>query len=269
MKKTYQQIMPMDEDSTVISQFGWLPLSVFKPVKSPSWDNIIKDDGDELQTRRGANVKYLPNLRYSKFHPHLAEVVVRYWSEKNDLVVDPFAGRTTRGLVSLELKRRYEGYEVAPLTYKKTRGNILPLGGKIYLEDGCYMKNTSNYCADLVFTCPPYHDLEKYEVVENQLSEETSYEGFLDKIDIAMRNMRRVLKNDGFVCWVCADWRKKGKLIMFHKDSIDLFEKNGFTIHDIVVIQNNSPFAALQAGKVASKRYTSKVHEYLIVARKK
>ena len=35
-----------------------------------------------------------------------------------------------------------------------------------------------------------------------------------------------------------------------------------------MIMKNISPFAALQAGKVASKRYTSKVHEYVLVFRK-
>ena len=42
----------------------------------------------------------------------------------------------------------------------------------------------------------------------------------------------------------------------------------GLTCHDIMVVENISPFAPLQAGKVAAKRYTSKVHEYALVFRK-
>ncbi len=46
------------------------------------------------------------------------------------------------------------------------------------------------------------------------------------------------------------------------------FKKHGFNQHDIVILENISPFAALQIGKTAAKRYTSKVHEYLLVFRK-
>ena len=34
-------------------------------------------------------------------------------------------------------------------------------------------------------------------------------------------------------------------------------------------MKNDTIFAALQAGKCASKRYTAKVHEYILVFRKK
>ena len=38
--------------------------------------------------------------------------------------------------------------------------------------------------------------------------------------------------------------------------------------NDIIVMKNKSPFARVQIGKVAAKRYTSKVHEYILVFRK-
>src|SRR5690348_3698168 len=118
MGKQYQSVLAMDENDTVKNQFGWLPLSVFKPERREDWREIIGDDGDET-TRRSEDVKYLPGLRFSEFHPHLAEIVIRYWSIGGELVVDPFAGRGTRGIVARELMRRYHGYEVAANTFAK------------------------------------------------------------------------------------------------------------------------------------------------------
>ena len=42
----------------------------------------------------------------------------------------------------------------------------------------------------------------------------------------------------------------------------------GLKLHDVIVMKNDTIFAALQMGKCASKRYTSKVHEYILVFRK-
>jgi hypothetical protein len=66
---------------------------------------------------------------------------------------------------------------------------------------------------------------------------------------------------------VC-DWRDGSGYHQFGSDSIQLFKNNGLIPHDTVIIKNNSPFAALQAGKAASKRITSKIHEYILVFRK-
>ena len=47
-----------------------------------------------------------------------------------------------------------------------------------------------------------------------------------------------------------------------------MFTKSGLKLHDIIVMKNDTIFAFLQMGKCASKRYTSKVHEYILVFRK-
>ena len=47
-----------------------------------------------------------------------------------------------------------------------------------------------------------------------------------------------------------------------------MFTKAGLKLHDVIIMKNDTIFAALQMGKCASKRYTSKVHEYVLVFRK-
>lgn len=180
-------------------------------------------------------------------------------------MVDPFAGRATRGIVSRELGRNYTGYEISPNTFSKLKSK----GLNVFLEDGCLMGKTEDETVDCVFTCPPYHRLEKYESVEGQLSDIKDYHNFVGRIKVCGDNIYRVLKHGGFLCWVCADWRDGKAFRLFHLDCIRVFSDVGLIPHDIVIIHNNSPFAPLQAAKVASKRYTSKVHEYLLVFRKK
>jgi len=267
----YQKVLPLDENSKIIDQFGWLPVSVFRPEKRPQWENIIWDSGDHAGTKRSKDAKYLPGLRYSRFHPHLAEVVLRYWSQPNELVIDPFAGRSTRAIVAIFLGRKYIGYEIVPETAKRTQQNAdaVILGkAEIRCLDGRYLEGLADESADLVFTCPPYHRLERYNSMPGQLSDIKEYPSFLDAIQEAAQNIARVLRKQRFLCWVCADWREGGDFRLFHKDSLDIFERVGLIPWDIVIIKNDSPFAALQAGKVAAKRYTSKIHEYLLVFRR-
>jgi DNA modification methylase len=265
--KTYSQVLPMDTNKTVKRQFGWCPVSIFKPERREDLRQLIGDDGDE-STRRSKDAKYLPGLRFSEFHPHLAEMCIKYWSMPNSLIVDPFAGRATRGIMALNLNRQYLGFEIAPNTFKKTSAKISPLGGKLINDNGCEMNEAVDNSADMVFTCPPYHRIEKYESTENQLSDITDYDEFLENIKLCASNIKRVLKPNGFLVWVCGDWRDGKAFRMFHNDSLNIFKEVGLIPWDVVIVHNNSPFAALQAGKVAAKRYTSKVHEYVLVFRK-
>ena len=271
MSNNYKKILPLADDMKIHDQFGWLPLSVIEPSRKSKvkWKDAYLNDGIK-EIRRSKKADFLPGLGFSEFHAGLAEDILMYWSMDSSVVVDPFAGRATRAYVSSKLNRKYYGYEIAPKTVKRVKEHLSKhnVEASIYCGDGCTMEQTPNDFADLVMTCPPYHQLEKYESVDGQLSDLKTYEKFLDMIEICGKNINRVLKPGGFCVWVCGDWRESGKFRSFHSDSIDLFEKAGLITHDIIIMKNKSPFISLQMSKVAAKRYTSKTHEYVLVFRK-
>ncbi len=271
VKKTYSKVLPLKDNEKVVTQVGWLPLSVIEPPRQTKkiWKKAYLNDGLDEQ-RRSDDAKYLSGLGFSEFHAGLTEDILHYWSTVDSVVVDPFAGRVTRAFVSSKLGRKYYGYEISPKTVDRVQKHLdsYNIDSTIYLDNGCYMKQTPNDFADLVMTCPPYHQLEKYESVDNQLSDINDYETFLGMLEICAVNIKRVLKPGGFLVWVCADWRDGIEFRSFHTDSIRMFKNVGLKYHDIVVMKNKSPFASMQIGKVAAKRYTSKIHEYILIFRK-
>lgn len=266
----YSQILPLRTDMKVVDQFGFLPLSINRPTKESKlkWKDAYLNDGKN-EERRG-NTGWLPHYSFSEFHAGLAENILKFWSMKGSRVVDPFAGRVTRAYVATKLGRDYTGFEISPKTYERIHDHFTGMGMKtpVINGDGTLMEEIEDKYADLIMTCPPYFDLERYESVPNQLADEPNYEMFMNKIDLCIGNCYRVLKSGGFACWVVGDIRSKGKFLNFHGDVINSFKKHGFNQHDIVILENISPFAALQIGKTAANRYTSKVHEYLLVFRK-
>lgn len=264
----YKNILPFNENERVVDQFGWTPLSVITPTKSSkkNWKDAYLTAFEE---KRGV-CERLPNgLMMSEFHAGLCENLIHYWSMVGDIIVDPFAGRMTRAFVSATLGREYYGYDVSPTTVSKVREELERhnLNAKIFEDDGCLMSYTPDNFANMVLTCPPYGDIEKYESAEGQLSDIKDYDKFCDAIQVCGDNIERVLMPGGFCVWVCGDWRR-GEYRPFHSDCINMFTKSGLILHDIIVMKNDTIFAALQMGKCASKRYTSKVHEYILVFRK-
>jgi DNA modification methylase len=265
----YKNILPWNENERVIDQFGWNPQSVITPTKSSknNWDDAYLTAYEE---KRGVCPRLPNGLMMSEFHAGLCENIVHYWSMVGDTIVDPFAGRLTRAFVSQSLGRNYYGYDVSSETVDRVRHELdrHELGATIYEEDGCEMKSTPDESANLVMTCPPYGDIERYESAEGQLSDLRKYEDFCERIQVCGDNIERVLKPGGFAVWVCGDWRRDGEYKPFHSDTINMFTKSGLKLHDIIVMKNDTIFAALQAGKCASKRYTAKVHEFILVFRK-
>jgi DNA modification methylase len=120
----------------------------------------------------------------------------------------------------------------------------------------------------LILTCPPYYNIEKYESVDGQLSDSKTYGEFIEMIDVCAENCYRVARPGSFCVWVVADFRDGGNLIDFHGDTTQSFKKAGWLYHDIIIMENISPFAALTQYQSACKRYTPKTHEYILVFRK-
>jgi DNA modification methylase len=274
--KKYKKLLPVLDDSKVITQFGFLPLSVLEPSKEhKNKYSFAYYEQDENVTRRSRAAGYLPGLKYSEFHSELCENIIKYWSLKNSKIVDPFAGRGTRAVISSYYNREYYGYEISPITYNNNLNHFKSVNDKLkikpvlYLDDGCLLKQTSDESMDFCFSCPPYHYIENYESVENQLSDIKTYKEFLERINECGKNVYRTLKPGTFFCWVVGDWRDdKGEFRSFSTDSINMFKDIGFRHHDTIIVKNQSPFAALQAGKCATKRITSKIHEWLLVFKK-
>ena len=268
MSKNYIQLLPVSDKIKVIDQFGRLPLSIMEFRNSKKWEYAYFDQNkDEL--RRSEDTEYLPGLGMSEFSSAVCEFILKYWSMKNAIVVDPFAGRATRAIISSKMNRRYYGYEISPLTYNRSiehfkKVNVSPT---LFLSDGCLLKETPNEYVHLIMTCPPYGSLEKYESVDGQLSD-LSYEGFLDRIKLCATNIERVMKPGAFCCWVCANWRDANGFRQFTNDSINIFKSSGLIPHDEMIIKNSSPFSGLQAYKCACKRIVSKTHETLLVFKK-
>lgn len=270
-------VLDIKKNESIKSQFGWEPLSIYRPGKGNELRKFIDDKGeirDDLEEGRKVRkkaTKRFGEIKISEFLPELCTTIIRYWSMPGDLIVDPFAGRATRGLLTRMLDRRYCGYEIAPTTFRNTSKKVEAVGGKVFCADGCKLAHTKDGVADLVMTSPPYFAQEGHEESKEgglQLSTLDSYETFLVKIAECGRNIERVLKPKKFCVFNVADFRENGKFRLFHCDVFRLFEQVGLAPWDDVIIENLSPFRFVGASAAAMRRRTIKIHEHLCVFRK-
>jgi DNA modification methylase len=279
--RAQSKLLPIREDINVKDQFGFLPLSIIKPTKQSKekWNEAYFDDGEiDIRQVNGGYIKSSGGgpQKMSEFHAGVAENIIRYWSLPGAKVVDPFAGRVTRAVVTSRLEREYHGYEITPNTHKRAleHFNKLGISPNLYLDDGTKLSHTADEFSDLILTCPPYYNIERYESVDGQLSDSKTYEEFMGMIDVCATNCYRVARPGSFCVWVVADFRDKalnnerGNLMDFHGDVTQSFKKAGWLYHDIIIMENISPFAALTQYQAACKRYTPKTHEYILVFRK-
>ena len=236
-------------------ELSFVPSSLWEiPTKNKYLKALIEDENEIREVKRTGGALGEKGLKFSEFKPNVAERVIEFWSNEGDLIIDPFAGRATRAMVATILNRHYLGYEIVP-SYRDfimERISTLPEEMKsrveIRLGDGCELKGLVNNIADLIFSCPPYWNLEKYASGDGQLSDYLNYADFIKRIDTALRSSYRVLKRNCFLCWVVADWFLDGKFYPFHKDVMNLAEETGFQLHDVVIIKVYSMFVSVSAG---------------------
>jgi len=105
------------------------------------------------------------------------------------MIVDPFAGRSSRPLVSTLLKRNYTGFEVIESNLKEAQEQYDTISkerdmGKLELintSSSNVLNHLDKNYADMIYTCPPYFNIEKYESVEGQLTDIKTYNAYLNE----------------------------------------------------------------------------------------
>ncbi len=113
----------------------------------------------------------------SAFDPVVAEISIRRFCPQGGHVLDPFAGNAVRGVVAGVLGRDYTGVELRPEQADVNRGEaaacsptVLPVTPTWIIGDSAKVLKADIAPADMIFSCPPYFDLEKYKAGPGDLS---------------------------------------------------------------------------------------------------
>jgi site-specific DNA-methyltransferase (adenine-specific) len=88
-------------------------------------------NGRNLRTVWDINTQPLPEAHFATFPPELADRCVRTTSEPGEVVLDPFFGSGTVGVVSIENQRAFLGIELNPEYVKIARRRISQMGGRL------------------------------------------------------------------------------------------------------------------------------------------
>lgn len=210
----------------------------------------------------------------SKFVSENAKKVIEFWTKTGDLIVDPFAGRT-RGLLATILKRNYIGFEVVEDNIENIKGNYAKLSAD-YTVGSLTLHHTSSEfidkhikgeIADIVYTCPPYWNVERYESTENQLSDIKDYNKFLEIYKTILHKASDVLKPGGFFVIVIANFRRNGKFYDFRTDTSQIL-KEKLDLHDEVILEMSPAKRHPLYPQAITNLNMLKTHEYCLIFRK-
>ena len=249
-----------------------------------SWDSKLDGNSkDELAKAFGMSSQNVRGKQsgLSTFPPDLARRIVEFYSEKGDTVLDPCCGHNSRMQVTYEMERNYIGYDVCKEFMDFNRNIADEIQGKgeqavlfapkstiILREQSSERMIEDDNSIDMVYTSPPYYDIEYYDEHPDQLGYGHTYDEFMEGITRLLSESFRVLKNDKYCVWNINDFRKDGDYFMYHADIARAMERVGFKLWDIVIVAWKSCIGACFASQIVDRKINAKKHEFLIVGKK-
>ena len=221
-------------------------------------DSIIKstDDGGIL----------------SIFDPVLCELMYYWFCPHGGTILDPFAGGNVRGLIAAFTEHFYTGVDIRQEQVDaniKTAQELLRDAEqpKWICGDSLNIDKLVSGSFDMVFSCPPYFDLEKYSDNPADISNMT-YENFLTAYREIIRKSCVLLKENRFAVFVVGDIRdtKTGMYRNFVSETISAFESAGLHLYNEIILVTQCGSLPLRVSNTfQGMRKVGKTHQNVLV----
>jgi 16S rRNA G966 N2-methylase RsmD len=222
----------------------------------------MSKDGHDFSTMSATSI----------FDPVLCELAYRWFSADNSKVLDPFAGGSVRGVVASHLSRHYTGIELRP---EQVRANNDQLNICTATHPPRWVEGdartttvTEEGLYDLVFTCPPYADLEVYSDDPRDLST-MPYPIFREEFKVALANAYKQLRPNRFFIIVIGDARSPkgdGHYYGLIADTVNVMREIGAHLYnDLVTVDPVGTLAARAGRYMSTTRKVGRGHQHMMV----
>ena len=272
------------EKETLREQYGANPFSVFDTKeqtwreRKQWWNN--KGILPPLEPMKAKSMVNMPDDKFIKsastFDPVLCELMYRWYCPEGGAIIDPFAGGAVRGIVAGSLGYRYTGIDIRPEQVASNidqAAHILPeakqpewIAGSsnVVLTEMGMQERTF----DMLFTCPPYFNLEVYSDIEGDLSN-MEWPSFRATYRSIISKACSLLKKDAMAVIVVGEIRQRnGNLYGFVPMTIQAFEEVGMRYYNEAVLE--TPVVSAQKRASSTMKYGKlvKVHQNVLMFKK-
>lgn len=234
--------------------------------------------GRQLSNEEFERDYYQPGDSYASgtsiFDPVLCELAYRWFSPPGGLVIDPFAGGSVRGIVAAALGRRYIGYDLSQRQIDANYVQCAAIGPQLpggiapqwICADSATIDQLQAPPADLIFTCPPYHDLEQYSDDPRDLSA-MGWDSFVGAYQEILAGACARLAPDRFAVIVVGDVRGPDG---YYRDlpglTIRAMERAGCRLYNEAILVTAVGSLAVRVGRQMERaRKLGKTHQNVLV----
>lgn len=207
----------------------------------------------------------------SIFDPVLSEIAYRWFCPPRGSILDPFAGESTKGIVAAYLGYKYTGIELRAQQIRANQRQAKKVGVRPKWIRGDakdldrLLPKGRRY--DLVFTSPPYYDLEIYSKNKADASTFGSYKQFLTWYrNVFEQAVSRLLTNRFLVIKVGEIRNAYGIYRNFVGDTIDLFVDLGLHYYNEAILITPAGSLPIRVGQqFLGFRKLGKCHQNILV----
>ena len=280
---------PIEQKGDLKVRYGANPFTILDAkdglwqARKRKWLNLgIKSEvGRDAKTFHTGNYQYKfgqqPTTETSVFDPVVCELMYRWFCPDGGTIIDPFAGGSVRGIVAHYLGYKYTGIEIRAEQVNSNGEQAV----NILCNDNLplWICGDSNVVLDamqdqqygMVFTCPPYADLEVYSDIQGDISN-MEYDEFIFTLESIMRKACKLLKSGGMCVMVVGEVRdKQGNYYGFVPDTVKLLQNcKGMGYYNEAVLATPLGTAMFRADNnmIRGKGKLVRVHQNIVMFKK-
>ena len=211
-----------------------------------------------------------------------------YASNPKGVVLDPFAGSGSTLLAALHAGMTAVGMDINP-AYREMFKRRLSLFDydksrwRYETQDSCTMSRSVTSCSvEICITSPPYWDIlsrrrsadgkvaKPYSTNGHDLGNIGDYNDFLSALGLVSSQVHAALRFGCYFILNVMDIRKGSQFYPLHMDAIKTVRDHaGLTLEDIVIWDRQADYNSMRPLGYPYKFIVNKVHEYLLVFRKR
>jgi len=248
----------------------WLSMGIKSDTGRKTREDGNTSASKDLMLMKKGGMGALEDANTSIFDPVLCEITYRWFTTANSKILDPFAGGSVRGIVASLLGHKYTGVDLSEeqveANYQQI--NIADKNSQpVWIcEDSINIDKIAKDEYDVIFTCPPYADLEVYSEKENDISN-MSYDKFIDAYNEILGKSVSMLKANAFAVIVIGDVRdKKGFYRNLVSDTISAMKKAGAMLYNEAIYITPAGTLPMRTTKqFQSGRKLGKTHQNYLV----
>jgi 16S rRNA G966 N2-methylase RsmD len=207
----------------------------------------------------------------SEFDPVLAECMCLWFCPPKGRVLDPFAGESAKGMVAAHMGLDYLGLELdaGQVRENEEQAKKFGLSPQWLVADSARMSKVvpEGESFDLVFTSPPYYDLEQYSESEKDGSAKRTYSEFMEWYKAVFAQAVARLKWNRFLIVKVGEIRDKktGFYRNFVGDNISCFLSLGLHYCNEMILHTSNGSAPIRARlQMSSHRKVVKTHQTVL-----